>query len=75
MGTYFGSTLAVASSSTRMRFPRSIARARQTSCLCPKEKLDPPSDTLKSNPGIAAFKSTLNMKAVQLLPDFFVLGA
>ncbi|KAF9419220.1 hypothetical protein HW555_004147 [Spodoptera exigua] len=52
------STLAVASSSTRMRLARRIARARHTSCRCPNEKFDPPSDTLKSSDGTAAFKST-----------------
>uniref|UniRef100_A0A1B0BLW3 Uncharacterized protein n=1 Tax=Glossina palpalis gambiensis TaxID=67801 RepID=A0A1B0BLW3_9MUSC len=41
-----GSTLAVASSITKIRFSRNIARAKQTNCLWPTLKLEPPSDIL-----------------------------
>mmetsp|Transcript_2782 Transcript_2782/g.8970 ORF Transcript_2782/g.8970 Transcript_2782/m.8970 type:complete len:226 (-) Transcript_2782:963-1640(-) len=44
------SMFAVASSSTRMRFCRSSARARASSCRCPTEKLLPPSLTAASRP-------------------------
>ena len=47
---YLRSTFAVASSKTRIRFLRRIARAKHTSCLCPTDRLDPPSEIFKSNP-------------------------
>ena len=46
----FGSTLAVASSSTRTLLFRRMARARQISCFSPTEKLDPLSRTSVSSP-------------------------
>uniref|UniRef100_A0A1B0A237 Uncharacterized protein n=1 Tax=Glossina pallidipes TaxID=7398 RepID=A0A1B0A237_GLOPL len=45
-----GSTLAVASSITKIRFSRNIARAKQTNCLWPTLKLEPPSDILLCRP-------------------------
>lgn len=39
--TYWGSTLAVASSRTRIRFFLKIARAKQSNCRCPTLKLLP----------------------------------
>ena len=46
---YFGSTLAVASSRTNILFFLMIALAKQTNCLWPTDRLDPPSH-------ISAFK-------------------
>uniref|UniRef100_A0A1A9VAF5 Uncharacterized protein n=1 Tax=Glossina austeni TaxID=7395 RepID=A0A1A9VAF5_GLOAU len=51
-----GSTLAVASSITKMRFSRNIARAKQTNCLWPTLKLEPPSDILLCRP-LAIYKT------------------
>ena len=48
--SYFMSTLAVASSSTRIGFFLSRALAKQKSCLCPTLKLLPPSLMIDSKP-------------------------
>ena len=48
--TYLGSTLAVASSKIKILLFRRMARARHTNCLCPTERLDPPSLILLSRP-------------------------
>lgn len=48
--THFGSTLAVASSSTKILLFLMMARARHRSWRCPTLKLDPPSDTLWFSP-------------------------
>ena len=50
INTYLGSTLAVASSRMRILFRLKIALAKQTSCLCPTEKFDPPSLIFVSKP-------------------------
>ena len=59
---YFKSTFAVASSNTKILFPRKIARAKDISCRCPTLKLLPPSYTfVKRPPGrslISSFNST-----------------
>jgi hypothetical protein len=62
MGTYSGSTLAVASSNTRILLLRSMALAKHINCLCPTLKLLPPSWTFKSKLVTADFKSTCGMR-------------
>lgn len=47
---YCGSTLAVASSNTRILLFRTIALAKHTNCLWPTLKLDPPSDIFEFRP-------------------------
>ena len=49
-GTYFGSTLAVASSMRRIGLCARIALARHTSCRCPTLRFPPPSLTWCSKP-------------------------
>ena len=48
--THFGSTLAVASSISRIGLHCRMALARHTSCLCPMLRSAPPSLTTKSRP-------------------------
>ena len=48
--TYFGSTFAVASSSTRILFFLKMALAKQTNCLCPTDRFEPPSLIFASRP-------------------------
>ncbi len=57
---YLWSTLAVASSSTRIRFCRRMARAKQINCLWPTEKFAPPSVMLASNPAESSFTVSLS---------------
>lgn len=57
---YCGSTLAVASSSTRILLFRTIALAKHTNCLWPTLKLDPPSDIFELRPSGKSSKISLS---------------
>nr|CAD7578788.1 unnamed protein product [Timema californicum] len=70
--THCWSTLAVASSRSRILLLMRIALARQSSCLCPTLKFTPPSVTLVSRPSELCwnnpFSSTLRGHTVPLIP-------
>ena len=63
----FWSTLAVASSNTRILFLRSMARARQASCLWPTDKLVPPSVMTESSPADRSAMDSFNLTASKAL--------
>ena len=71
---YLCSTLAVASSITRILFWRRMAWARQTNCLWPTDKFEPPPVTMKCNPKGNSFIDSLNFtasRAVQRLSSLY----
>ena len=72
--TYFGSTLAVASSRTKILFFFKIALAKQTNCLCPTDKLDPPSFIFTSKPSLNSSIALVNWawsSALQILESLY----
>ena len=76
---YLGSTFAVASSIISILLLRSIALARQMSCLWPTLKLIPPSDTSESIPwgksSIACFSWTYTTSWYEMLNDKWLYGS
>ena len=70
--TYLWSTLAVASSSTSMLFCRRIARARQTSCLCPTLRFCPLSDISMYRPSLSLW--TFSLSCTCQVPQLLIMS-